>query len=113
MNSTQIIQQLSLNSRYLIKNHVHIYRTVHKEKQSTCKIIQKRNWQANIFQQSEHPTSVKNSIPYNQALQIKKHCSTAKDSGHHTQELKEIFVKQAEVNSWKKSQRNFTKITFH
>lgn len=72
MNSTQIIQQLSLNSRYLIKNHVNIYRTVHKEKQSTCKIIQKRKWQTNIFQQSEHPTSVKNSIPYNQALRIKK-----------------------------------------
>ena len=32
---------------------------------------------------SEHPKSLKNSIPYSQALRIKRICSTKKDFDHH------------------------------
>ena len=40
---------------------------------------------------SEHPKSLKNSIPYSQALRIKRICSTKKDFDHHLRELREIF----------------------
>ena len=40
---------------------------------------------------SEHPKSLKNNIPYSQALRIKRICSTKKDFDHHSRELKEIF----------------------
>ena len=43
---------------------------------------------------SEHPKSLKNSIPYSQALQVKRNCSTKKDFDHHSRELKERFLKQ-------------------
>ena len=43
---------------------------------------------------SEHPKSLKNSIPYSQALRIKRICSTKKDFDHHLTELREIFLKQ-------------------
>ena len=43
---------------------------------------------------SEHLKSLKNSIPYSQALRIKRICSTKKDFDHHSRELKERFLKQ-------------------
>ena len=43
---------------------------------------------------SEHPKSLKNSIPYSKALQIKRICSTKKDFDHHLRELRERFLKQ-------------------
>ena len=43
---------------------------------------------------SEHPKSLKNSIPYSQALRVKRICSTKKDFDHHSRELKERFLKQ-------------------
>ena len=43
---------------------------------------------------SQHPKSLKNSIPYSQALRIKRICSTKKDFDHHLRELREIFLKQ-------------------
>ena len=33
---------------------------------------------------SEHPKLLKNSIPYSQALQIKRICSTKKDFDYHS-----------------------------
>ena len=44
---------------------------------------------------SEHPKLLKNSIPYSQALQIKRICSTKKDFDYHSRELKERFLKQS------------------
>ena len=43
---------------------------------------------------SEHPKSLKSSIPYSQALRIKRICSTKKGFDHHPGELKERFLKQ-------------------
>ena len=43
---------------------------------------------------SEHPKSLKNSIPYSQALRIKRICSNKKDFDHHLRELRERFLKQ-------------------
>ena len=43
---------------------------------------------------SEHPKSLKSSIPYSQALRIKRICSTKKDFDHHSRELKGRFLKQ-------------------
>ena len=43
---------------------------------------------------SEHPKSLKNSIPYSQSLRIKRICSTKKDFDHHLTELRERFLKQ-------------------
>lgn len=43
---------------------------------------------------SEHPTSLKSNIPYNQDLRIKRIFSTAKDSKYQNKEVKERFVKQ-------------------
>ena len=43
---------------------------------------------------SEHPKSLKNSIPYSQTLRIKRICSTKKDFDHHSRELKKRFLKQ-------------------
>ena len=43
---------------------------------------------------SEHPKSLKNSIPYSQALRIKRICSSKKSFDHHSKELKERFLRQ-------------------
>ena len=43
---------------------------------------------------SEHPKSLKNSIPYSQALRIKIICSSKKSFDHHSKELKERFLRQ-------------------
>ena len=43
---------------------------------------------------SEHPKSLKNSLPYSRPLRIKRICSTKKDSEYHSRELKERFLKQ-------------------
>ena len=74
--------------------------------------------------------NINKSIPHSLTLQIKRICSTAKDFEHHTQELKERFVKQVynqklindhiqnvnELNRselFKEKHRNYTKIAFH
>ena len=44
---------------------------------------------------SEHPKLLKNSIPYSQARQIKRICSTKKDFDYDSRELKERFLKQS------------------
>ena len=38
---------------------------------------------------------LKNSIPYSQALRIKRICSTKKDFDHHSRKLKDRLLKQA------------------
>ena len=43
---------------------------------------------------SEYPKSLKNSIPYGQALRRNRICSTKKYFNHHSRELKERFLKQ-------------------
>ena len=43
---------------------------------------------------SEHPKSLKNSVPYSQALRIKRICSTKKDFYHHSRKLTDRFLKQ-------------------
>ena len=43
---------------------------------------------------SEHPKSLKNSIPYSQVLRIKRICSIKKDFDHHLRELRYIYLKQ-------------------
>ena len=52
-----------------------------------------------IYMKNNNKTTVKkkqlkNSIPYNQALRIKRICSTKKDFDHHSREPKERFLKQ-------------------
>ena len=44
---------------------------------------------------SEHPNSLKASIPYSQALRIKRICSKTTTFEYHLQELKERLVNQA------------------
>ena len=44
----------------------------------------------------EHAKVLKTSIPYIQALQIKRICSTKKDFDHHSGELKKRFLKQGD-----------------
>ena len=43
---------------------------------------------------SAHPKSLKNSIPYSQALRIKRICSKTTDFEYHLRELKEKLVNQ-------------------
>ena len=43
---------------------------------------------------SEHPKSLKTSIPYSQAFRIKRICSKATDFEYDLQELKERLVNQ-------------------
>ena len=43
---------------------------------------------------SELPKSLKDRIPYSQALRIKRICTTSKDFEHHCRELKQRFLKQ-------------------
>ena len=47
-----------------------------------------------IYIHSEHPKSLKNNIPYSQALQIEKICSTKNDFDYCSRELKERFLKE-------------------
>ena len=59
------------------------------------KIFRKKtDYQTFLNINSEHPKSLKNSIPYSQALRVKRICSTKKDFDHHSRELKERFLKQ-------------------
>ena len=43
---------------------------------------------------SEYTKSLKNGIPYSQALRIKRICSTKKNFDHHSREMTEKFLKQ-------------------
>ena len=59
------------------------------------KIYRKETDRQSFFQiDSEHPKSLKNSIPYSQALRIKLICTSSKDFEHHRKELKERFLEQ-------------------
>ena len=59
------------------------------------KIFRKKtDRQTFLYINSERPKSWKNSIPYSQALRIKRIYSTKKDFYHHSRELKERFLKQ-------------------
>ena len=55
----------------------------------------KSDHQAFLNIDSENLKSLKDSIPYSQALRIKRICSTKKDFDHHSIKLKERFLKQA------------------
>ena len=54
----------------------------------------KSDHQAFLNIDSENLKSLKDSIPYSQALRIKRICSTKKDFDHHSIKLKERFLKQ-------------------
>ena len=59
------------------------------------KIYTKRTNRQTFFNINfEHPKSLKVSIPYSQALRIKKICSITADFEHHLQELKERLINQ-------------------
>ena len=70
-------------NNYIKSNKLH-----HKifRKKTDCQIFLNIN--------SEYTKSLKNSIPYSQALRIKRICSTKKDFDHHSREMTEKFVKQ-------------------
>ena len=66
-----------------------------KNNKSHTKIFRKKtDCQTFLNINSEHPKSLKNSIPYSQAFRIKRICSAKKDFDHHLRVLKEIFLKQ-------------------
>ena len=57
------------------------------------KIYRKQtNRQSFLHINSEHPTSLKDRIPFSQAPQIKRICTTSKGFGHHFKELKQRFL---------------------
>ena len=59
------------------------------------KIFRKKTYRQTFLNiSSEHPKSLKNSIPYSQVLWIKRICSTKKYFDHHLRELKERFLTQ-------------------
>ena len=59
------------------------------------KIFKKKTDRQTILNiDSEYPKSLKNSIPYGQALRRNRICSTKKNFNHHSRELKERFLKQ-------------------
>ena len=68
---------------YIKNNNLHtkIFR-----KKTDCQTFFKIN--------SEHPKSLKNSIPYSQTFRIKRISSIKKDFDHHSRELKKKFLKQ-------------------
>ena len=53
-----------------------------------------------LHKRSEHPRSLKQSIPYSQALRIKRICSTQKDYESSCQELAERFVNRGYQQEW-------------
>ena len=50
--------------------------------------------QSFLYIDSEHPKSLKNSIPYNQALRIERICTPLKDFEYLCKELKQRFLEQ-------------------
>ena len=44
---------------------------------------------------TDHPKSLKGSIPYSQALRIKRICTTPNDFNHYCEELKQGFISQS------------------
>ena len=60
----------------------------------TKKFRKKTDRQIFLNINSEHSKSLKNRIPYSQALRIKRICSTKKDFYHQLRELRERFLKQ-------------------
>ena len=48
--------------------------------------------QSYLHYKSEHPTNMKNNIPYSQALRIKRICSSNQDYKKHTNNLKNVFI---------------------
>lgn len=56
------------------------------------KSIGKKHRQNFLRIDSEHRKSLKDSIPYSQALRVKRICTTSADSFHYCKKLKQRFV---------------------
>ena len=87
-----------LDTEVYIKNN-NLYTKIYRKKTDRQKFV-------NI--NSEHPKSLKASIPHSQTLRIKRFCSKATDFEHHLQELKEKLVNQG--YNKKSIDRQFSKV---
>ena len=72
------------------------------------KIYRKSTDRQNLLHiDSEHPKSLKDNIPYSQALRIKQICITPNDFNYYCEELKQRFVGQGDkpelINKYKKA----------
>ena len=66
-----------------------------KNKKLYTKIYRKQtDRQSFLHIESEHPKSFKDSIPYIQAIRIKRICTTSQDFEYHSKELKQRFLEQ-------------------
>ena len=64
-----------------------------KNKKLYTKIYRKQtDRQSFLHIDSEHPKSFKDSIPYIQAIRIKRICTTSQDFEYHCKELKQQFL---------------------
>ena len=72
-----------------IPSHFSLYRWT---KQTTNYSFRKIKWPSTLNAKSEHPYSLKKSIPYSRALRIWRICSTFQDYNIHSRNLIEQFV---------------------
>ena len=69
------------------------YRHVYQKQKLYTKIYRKQtDRQSFLHIESEHPKSFKDSIPYIQAIRIKRICTTSQDFEYHCKELKQQFL---------------------
>ena len=73
-----------LDIEVYIKNNK-LYAKIYRKKKTVCQTFLNIN--------SEYPKYLKTSIPYNQALRIKRTCSKKTDFEYHMLELKERLLK--------------------
>ena len=86
----------SLNIKYYkIALHFFAQKSLKKKKKLATKIYRKSTDHQNFHHiGSDHPKSLKDNIPYSQALRIKRICTTPNDFNHYCEELKQRFVSQ-------------------
>ena len=77
-------------TKYILDNEIYI-----KNNKLHHRIFRKKtDGQTFLNINSEYTKSLKNSIPYSQALRIKRICSNKKDFDHHSRDMTEKFLKQ-------------------
>ena len=88
-------RQLNLNVKYRKKEfHFWIPKHIVKTINYVPKYLERKQTAKPFLTSTQHPKSLKNSIPYSQALRIKRICSSKKSFDHHSKELKERFLRQ-------------------
>ena len=83
----------SLNIKYhKLASHFLIQKPFIQNNKLVTKIYSKITDCKNLFHiDSEHPKSLKDSIPYSQALRVKRICLTPNDFNHYCEEFQQAF----------------------